>query len=219
MSVIGTVPAHHMYGIELTVLLPLFAGMSVHADRPVVSCRCRRRAGAARAPAAAGQHAVAPACAGRVRTRVSGHRSHRQRNRAARSGAGATGRRRGCVRRCSRCSGPPRPACSPRAVRHSRMSGRSTTASRWRPEPTPRKYLPPGTSARKSCMDVLERRGADGFVALGRNSDLVEVAGQTSFAGRHHAAAVRRARGRGCRSLSARRRSCRRRKPCCGGRS
>ncbi len=35
ISVIGTVPAHHMYGIELTVLLPLFAGMSVHADRPL----------------------------------------------------------------------------------------------------------------------------------------------------------------------------------------
>ena len=36
----------------------------------------------------------------------------------------------------------------------------------------------PGTSARNSCMDVLELRGADGFVALGRNSDLVEVAGK-----------------------------------------
>jgi acyl-coenzyme A synthetase/AMP-(fatty) acid ligase len=34
-SIVGTVPAHHMYGIELTVLLPLFAGMSVHADRPL----------------------------------------------------------------------------------------------------------------------------------------------------------------------------------------
>jgi acyl-coenzyme A synthetase/AMP-(fatty) acid ligase len=35
LSVIGTVPAHHMYGIELTLLLPLFAGMSVHAERPL----------------------------------------------------------------------------------------------------------------------------------------------------------------------------------------
>jgi acyl-coenzyme A synthetase/AMP-(fatty) acid ligase len=35
VSIVGTVPAHHMYGIELTVLLPLFAGMSVHADRPL----------------------------------------------------------------------------------------------------------------------------------------------------------------------------------------
>ena len=35
VSVLGTVPSHHMYGIELTVLLSLFAGMSVHADRPL----------------------------------------------------------------------------------------------------------------------------------------------------------------------------------------
>ncbi len=34
-SIVGTVPAHHMYGIELTVLLPLFSGMSVHSDRPL----------------------------------------------------------------------------------------------------------------------------------------------------------------------------------------
>lgn len=34
-SIVGTVPAHHMYGIELTVLLPLFGGMSVHSDRPL----------------------------------------------------------------------------------------------------------------------------------------------------------------------------------------
>jgi acyl-coenzyme A synthetase/AMP-(fatty) acid ligase len=35
VSVVGTVPSHHMYGVELTVLLPLFAGMSVHAERPL----------------------------------------------------------------------------------------------------------------------------------------------------------------------------------------
>src|SRR4051812_9096610 len=35
LSIIGTVPAHHMYGIELTVLLPLFTGMSVHTERPL----------------------------------------------------------------------------------------------------------------------------------------------------------------------------------------
>ena len=35
ISIVGTVPAHHMYGIELTVLLPLFAGMSVHTERPL----------------------------------------------------------------------------------------------------------------------------------------------------------------------------------------
>jgi acyl-coenzyme A synthetase/AMP-(fatty) acid ligase len=35
LSVLGTVPSHHMYGIELTVLLPLFAGMSLHSERPL----------------------------------------------------------------------------------------------------------------------------------------------------------------------------------------
>lgn len=35
MAMVGTVPVHHMYGIELTVLLPLFAGASVHDDRPM----------------------------------------------------------------------------------------------------------------------------------------------------------------------------------------
>jgi acyl-coenzyme A synthetase/AMP-(fatty) acid ligase len=34
-SIVGTVPFHHMYGIELTTLLPWFAGMSVHAERPL----------------------------------------------------------------------------------------------------------------------------------------------------------------------------------------
>lgn len=35
LSIVCTVPPHHMYGIELTVLLPLFANMSAHAERPL----------------------------------------------------------------------------------------------------------------------------------------------------------------------------------------
>jgi len=35
VSLLGTVPAHHMYGLELTVLLPLFGGMSVHEGKPL----------------------------------------------------------------------------------------------------------------------------------------------------------------------------------------
>ena len=35
LSLVGTVPAHHMYGLEFTVLLPLFAHMSVHGERPL----------------------------------------------------------------------------------------------------------------------------------------------------------------------------------------
>ena len=35
VSIVGTVPPQHVYGIEFTVLLPLFANMSVHAARPL----------------------------------------------------------------------------------------------------------------------------------------------------------------------------------------
>ena len=35
VSIVGTVPPHHIYGIEFTVLLPLFANMTVHAERPL----------------------------------------------------------------------------------------------------------------------------------------------------------------------------------------
>jgi acyl-coenzyme A synthetase/AMP-(fatty) acid ligase len=35
LSIVGTVPPHHIYGIEFTVLLPLFANMTVHAERPL----------------------------------------------------------------------------------------------------------------------------------------------------------------------------------------
>ena len=35
LSLVATVPAHHMYGLELSVLLPLFANMSVHGERPL----------------------------------------------------------------------------------------------------------------------------------------------------------------------------------------
>ena len=35
ISLVGTVPAHHMYGLEFTVLLPLLAQMSVHGERPL----------------------------------------------------------------------------------------------------------------------------------------------------------------------------------------
>ena len=37
LSIVATVPPQHMYGMELTVLLPLFAGVGVHAARPLLA--------------------------------------------------------------------------------------------------------------------------------------------------------------------------------------
>ena len=109
---IGTVPAHHMYGIELTVLLPLFANMSVHADRPLFPADVAAvlaQPARPRVLVSTPLHLRALAESG---LDVSRDRSHRQRHGAARSGAGAGSSRHGCARRCSRCSAPPRPACS-----------------------------------------------------------------------------------------------------------
>ncbi len=39
LTIIGTVPSQHMYGIELTVLLPLFANMGRACRTAVVSRR------------------------------------------------------------------------------------------------------------------------------------------------------------------------------------
>lgn len=35
LAIVGTVPSHHAWGLELTVLMPLLANMSVHAERPL----------------------------------------------------------------------------------------------------------------------------------------------------------------------------------------
>jgi acyl-coenzyme A synthetase/AMP-(fatty) acid ligase len=34
--IVGTVPAHHMFGLELSVLLPLLGGLGLHAARPLL---------------------------------------------------------------------------------------------------------------------------------------------------------------------------------------
>ena len=51
LQVVATVPPQHMYGVELSVMLPLLAGVSVHRDRPFFPgdiARALREAGGAR---------------------------------------------------------------------------------------------------------------------------------------------------------------------------
>ena len=121
LSVLGTVPSHHMYGIELTVLLPLFAGMSLHSERPLF-------------PADVAAALAQPA---RPRLLVSTPLHLRA---LADSGlefpdldliVSATAPLDPALARHIegwRCSGRPRPAYSPRVVRQSRKTGVFTTA-------------------------------------------------------------------------------------------
>jgi acyl-coenzyme A synthetase/AMP-(fatty) acid ligase len=177
LSVIGTVPAHHMYGIELTVLLPLFAGMSVHAERPLF-------------PADVAAALAQPA---RPRLLVSTPLHLRA--------LAESGLRFPDIDLIVSATAPLDPALARLVEERLRaplleMFGSTETcvfATRRTAQQDVWKIydgitLETGTDATQvsaawyerpqKLMDVLERRGADGFVALGRNSDLVEVAGK-----------------------------------------
>jgi len=177
ISVIGTVPAHHMYGIELTVLLPLFANMSVHAERPLF-------------PADVAAVLAQPA---RPRLLVSTPLHLRA---LAESGLAFPD-----IDLIVSATAPLDPALARLVEERLRaplleMFGSTETcvfATRRTAQQDVWKIydgigLETGADSTQvsaawyerpqKLMDVLERRGADGFVALGRNSDLVEVAGK-----------------------------------------
>lgn len=177
ISVIGTVPAHHMYGIELTVLLPLFAGMSVHADRPLF-------------PADVAAALAQPA---RPRLLVSTPLHLRA--------LAESGLKFPDIDLIVSATAPLDPALARLVEERLRaplleMFGSTETcvfATRRTAQQDVWKIydgisIEAGADSTQvsaawyerpqRLMDVLERRGADGFVALGRNSDLVEVAGK-----------------------------------------
>ncbi len=177
ISVVGTVPAHHMYGIELTVVLPLFANMSVHADRPLF-------------PADVAAVLAQPA---RPRLLVSTPLHLRA---LAESGLAFPD-----IDLIVSATAPLDPALARLVEERLRaplleMFGSTETcvfATRRTAQQDVWKIydgisLEAGTDSTQvsaawyerpqKLMDVLERRGTDGFVALGRNSDLVEVAGK-----------------------------------------
>jgi acyl-coenzyme A synthetase/AMP-(fatty) acid ligase len=175
--VIGTVPAHHMYGIELTVLLPLFAGMSVHAERPLF-------------PADVAAALAQPA---RPRLLVSTPLHLRA---LAESGLTFPD-----IDLIVSATAPLDPALARLVEQRLRaplleMFGSTETCvfgtRRTAQQEVWQLYdgitLEPDTASTRvsaawyerpqQLQDVLELRGARGFVALGRNADLVEVAGK-----------------------------------------
>ncbi len=177
ISVIGTVPAHHMYGIELTVLLPLFAGMNVHADRPLFPADV----------------AVALAQPARPRLLVSTPLHLRA---LAESGLTFPD-----IDLIVSATAPLDPALARLVEERLRapileMFGSTETCvfatRRTAQQDVWRIYdgisIAAGADSTQvsagwyerpqKLMDVLEPRGPAGFIALGRNSDLVEVAGK-----------------------------------------
>ena len=177
LSLVGTVPAHHMYGLEFTVLLPLFANMSVHGERPLF-------------PADVAAALSQPA---RPRVLVSTPLHLRA---LADSGLSFPE-----IDLIVSATAPLDDALARRVEARLRAplleifgstetgviaTRRTAHEEQWRLYPGV--GLEPGAdSTRVSApwferpqllQDVLELRGTDGFVLRGRNSDLVEVAGK-----------------------------------------
>ena len=176
-SIIGTVPSHHMYGIEFTVLLPLFAGMSVHTERPlfpadvakVLQEPARPRVLVStplhlRALAESGLtfpaldlivSATAPLDHALARTIESRLRAPLQE---------MFGSTETCVFGTRRASQQEEWRLYDGVTLESAVESTRVSAQ-WLERP-------------QQLQDVLELRGSTGFVLRGRNSDLVEVAGK-----------------------------------------
>jgi len=177
VSIVGTVPAHHMYGIELTVLLPLLSGMSVHVERPLF-------------PADVAAVLAQPA---RPRVLVSTPVHLRA---LAESGITMPG-----LDLIVSATAPLDPGLAQQV--ESRLGApllemfgstetcvfgtrRTAVEAEWKLydgvslEPlTETTRVSAGWFEKPQLLqDVLERRGTSGFVLLGRNSDLVDVAGK-----------------------------------------
>lgn len=177
LSLVGTVPAHHMYGLEFTVLLPLFAHMSVHGERPLF-------------PADVAAALSQPA---RPRVLVSTPLHLRA---LADSGlafpeidlivSATAPLDEELARRVEARLRAPLLEIFGSTETGVIATRRTALDAQWRLYPGI--TLEPGVdSTRVSApwferpqilQDVLELRGADGFVLRGRNSDLVEVAGK-----------------------------------------
>jgi len=177
VSIVGTVPAHHMYGIELTVLLPLLSGMSVHGERPLF-------------PADVAAVLAQPA---RPRVLVSTPVHLRA---LAESGITMPG-----LDLIVSATAPLDPGLAQQV--ESRLGApllemfgstetcvfgtrRTALESEWKlyegvslePLTETTRVSADWFERTQLLQDVLERRGHSGFVLLGRNSDLVEVAGK-----------------------------------------
>jgi acyl-coenzyme A synthetase/AMP-(fatty) acid ligase len=177
LSIIGTVPPHHMYGIEMTVLLPLFANASVHAERPLfpadvaatlaapdgprvlvstpLHLRALAESGAVFPPLDLIVSATAPLDPALART--------------VEKTLGAPllemfGSTETCVFGTRRTA---------QQSEWGVYDGVELTA-----EDGCTRVSAPWYAQAQLLQDVLEKRGTHGFVALGRNSDLVEVAGK-----------------------------------------
>ena len=184
-EVVATVPPQHMYGMEMSVLLPLLGDVGVHAGRPFFPADVAAALAAVPRAAGAGDHAGAPARAGGIRRGAAaaggdafGHGAHAD-------GAGAKPAEQrfgapllevfGSTETCVFASR--RPTLRTR-------SGRCTTASPCIRSRTARRYTRRNCTAPVTLADIVTlQTPVRGFRLCGRHADMLEIAGKRASLG------------------------------------
>jgi acyl-coenzyme A synthetase/AMP-(fatty) acid ligase len=176
-AIVATVPPQHMYGMELSILLPLIGGMAVHAGRPLFPADIALALGELPAPR------VLVSTPLHLRTLVESSQPFPEtalivcatapldRELAAAVEARLGGRllemfgsTETCVIACRRTANGDAWHAHEGVQLHPRSDGTLVTAP-WFVEPI-------------LLQDIVELRGDDEFVVRGRSSDMIEVAGK-----------------------------------------
>jgi acyl-coenzyme A synthetase/AMP-(fatty) acid ligase len=176
-TIVATVPPQHMYGMELSILLPLIGGMAVHAGRPLFPADIALALGELPAPR------VLVSTPLHLRTLVESSQSFpetalivsatapldRQLAAAVEARLGGQllemfGSTETCVIACRRTAAGDEWRTYEGVELHPRADGTLVTAP-WFVEPV-------------LLQDIVELRGEGEFVVRGRSSDMIDVAGK-----------------------------------------
>ncbi len=175
--IVGTVPSQHMYGMELTVLLPLLGGMGIHAARPLLPTEVAATLAAVPAPRVlvstpAHLRAIVASGVPLPHTEVTISATAPLDETLARAVEAATGgvllEMFGSTETC---------------ILGTRCTARE---SAWRSYPGVR-FTPDGQGTRidapwfvrsERLQDVIEADATGGFRLIGRSADLIDVAGK-----------------------------------------
>lgn len=176
-SLLGTVPVHHMYGVELTMILPLFGGMSVHDDRPLFP------ADVAAALRQLPMPRVLVSTPLHLRALSESDVDFPEMSLIVSASAPLESALAATIERRLRAPLLEMFGATETCVFASR---RTATETEWRlyddlklqPDENGTWVSAPWQPADQRLQDVLELRGGSAFVMRGRNSDLIEVAGK-----------------------------------------
>lgn len=175
--IVGTVPSQHMYGMELTVLLPLLGGMGIHAARPLLPTEVAATLAAVPAPrilvsTPAHLRAIVASGVALPHTEVTISATAPLDEALARAVEAATGgvllEMFGSTETC---------ILGTRRTAHE-SAWRSYAGVRFTPDAQGTRVDAPWFARTEHLQDIIEADAAGSFRLIGRSADLIDVAGK-----------------------------------------